>query len=170
VKSKDLSGRNGRYLIASTMIVVGLACAAVLTNSLGNTLATVLIGVGLIMFVAFLFKDLGLNEAGHSAPRVPSLPPEDPPEPDAPSAPPVRRGLETTPGAAPVRSAAESARLVARAAPAADEADLPAPPGPVPDAPVVSDDPDAAVVSDDRDGPEAPDGPVRAADASDRPA
>jgi hypothetical protein len=75
VNRRDSSGRNSRYFIASTLIVVGLACAATLTNSLGNDLATVLIALGLIIFIAFLFKDLGLNIDGRSAPRVPDLPP-----------------------------------------------------------------------------------------------
>jgi hypothetical protein len=110
VNRRDSSGRNSRYFIASTLIVVGLACAATLTNSLGNDLATVLIALGLIMFVAFLFKDLGLNIDGRSAPRVPDLPPL----PDEPAHEQVAP-LTTAQGAheqpAPVDAAAAARRL-----------------------------------------------------------
>jgi hypothetical protein len=115
VNFKDGSGRNGRYFIASTLIVIGLACAALLTNSVGNDLATVLIGVGLIMFVAFLFQDLGLSASTRSAPRVPPLPPEPAsPEPVAaePEASAPRAARAPGPAAPVPRSAAESARLL----------------------------------------------------------
>ena len=115
VKPKDASGRNGRYFIASTMIVVGLACAALLTDSVGNTLATVLIAGGLILFVAFLFKDLGITTTGRSTPRVPPLPPLPGEEHDS------ARAASAAPDPAPVappaadapRTAAESARRLA---------------------------------------------------------
>lgn len=114
------------------MIVVGLACAATLTNSLGNDLATVLIALGLIMFVAFLFQDLGINTDGRSAPRVPDLPPL----PDEPAHEQVAP-LTTEQGAheqpAPVDAAAAARRRQRERrddpepAPAQDPAPAPAP-------------------------------------------
>lgn len=49
-----------RYGAACVAVVAGGLCAAALTNAVGNTLATVLIGGGLLAIVIFLLRDMGL--------------------------------------------------------------------------------------------------------------
>lgn len=56
--------RRVRYGCAAAAIVAGLACAAVLTGSVGNTVATALIAVGLIALLASLSRDLGMGVEG----------------------------------------------------------------------------------------------------------
>ena len=62
-----------RYGAACVAVVAGGICAAALTNAVGNTLATVLIGGGLLAIVIFLLRDMGLLAAT--------------PEPEPPPAP-----------------------------------------------------------------------------------
>ena len=49
-----------RYGVPGVAVLAGGVCAAALTNAVGNTLATVLIGGGLLAIVIFLFRDMGL--------------------------------------------------------------------------------------------------------------
>ena len=49
-----------RYGVPCVAVLAGGVCAAALTNAVGNTLATVLIGGGLLAIVIFLFRDMGL--------------------------------------------------------------------------------------------------------------
>jgi hypothetical protein len=60
-----------RYLSAGGAVVVGGLIAAALTDSLGNTLATVLIGGGLLAFVIFLLRDMGLLDMSDKPPSQP---------------------------------------------------------------------------------------------------
>jgi hypothetical protein len=59
-----------RYGAACVAVVAGGLCAAALTNAVGNTLATVLIGGGLLAIVIFLLRDMGLV-ATSSEPQPP---------------------------------------------------------------------------------------------------
>ena len=59
-----------RYGVACIAVVAGGLCAAALTNTVGNTLATVLIGGGLLAIVIFLLRDMGLV-ASTSEPKPP---------------------------------------------------------------------------------------------------
>jgi hypothetical protein len=65
-----------RYAVACVAVVAGVLCAAALTNTVGNTLATVLIGGGLLAIVIFLLRDMGLIDAAAEPkpgpPQVPS--------------------------------------------------------------------------------------------------
>jgi hypothetical protein len=56
----DRDRRLIRYGVACVAVVAGALCAAALTNAVGNTLATVLIGGGLLAIVIFLLRDMGL--------------------------------------------------------------------------------------------------------------
>jgi hypothetical protein len=56
----DRDRRLIRYGVAGVAILVGALFAAALTNSVGNTVATVLIGGGLLAIVIFLLRDMGL--------------------------------------------------------------------------------------------------------------
>lgn len=67
-----------RYGPPVVAVVGGIVCAAALTNSVGNTIATVLIGVGLLTIVIFLMQDMGL--LGAEEPDV-APPAESPPGP-----------------------------------------------------------------------------------------
>jgi hypothetical protein len=59
--------RTIRYGAAVAAVVAGGLCAAALTNSAGNTIATVLIGGGLLAIVIFLMRDMGLLDTGERA-------------------------------------------------------------------------------------------------------
>ena len=63
----DRDRRLIRYGAACVAVVAGAICAAALTNALGNTLATVLIGGGLLAIVIFLLRDMGLIETSAKA-------------------------------------------------------------------------------------------------------
>jgi hypothetical protein len=52
-----------RYGAGCVAVVAGGICAVALTNAVGNTLATVLIGGGLLAIVIFLLRDMGLLAA-----------------------------------------------------------------------------------------------------------
>jgi hypothetical protein len=68
-----------RYGAACVAVVTGGLCAAALTNAVGNTLATVLIGGGLLAIVIFLFRDMGLVASSSKAePQQPSRNGSDP--------------------------------------------------------------------------------------------
>lgn len=69
----DRDRRLIRYGAACVAVVAGGLCAAALTNAVGNTLATVLIGGGLLAIVIFLFRDMGLVAASSEPkPQQPS--------------------------------------------------------------------------------------------------
>jgi hypothetical protein len=61
--------RSIRYGAACVAVVAGGICAAALTDTVGNTLATVLIGGGLLAIVIFLLRDMGLVDAS-SGPKL----------------------------------------------------------------------------------------------------
>jgi hypothetical protein len=63
----DRDRRPIRYGAACVAVVAGALCAAALTDRLGNTLATVLIGGGLLAIVIFLLRDMGLIDTSAKA-------------------------------------------------------------------------------------------------------
>ncbi len=67
--------RRVRYGAPSALIIVGFICAAVSTGTIGGALATVLVGVGLVLLLVFLFRDLGLSVEGKPRRTVPPIPP-----------------------------------------------------------------------------------------------
>ena len=56
-----------RYGTPCVAVVAGAICAAALTNTVGNTVATVLIGGGLLAIVIFLLRDIGLLDTSAKA-------------------------------------------------------------------------------------------------------
>jgi hypothetical protein len=69
----DRDRRLIRYGAACVAVVAGVLCAAALTNSVGNTVATVLIGGGLLAILIFLLRDMGLSDTPAEAePQQPS--------------------------------------------------------------------------------------------------
>jgi hypothetical protein len=63
------------YGLAASLIVLGFICAAASTGTIGGALATVFVALGLLLFLGFLFRDLGLTVDSKPRRRVP-LPPE----------------------------------------------------------------------------------------------
>lgn len=70
--------RRVRYGSAAGLIVLGFACGAISTGTVGGALATLFIAAGMILFLVFLFRDLGLSDRpsrsarGAAPPPVPS--------------------------------------------------------------------------------------------------
>jgi hypothetical protein len=79
------------YALAVGLIVLGFICAAASTGTIGGALATVFVALGLLLFLGFLFRDLGLTVDSKPRRRVP-LPPDparaeaEPPPAQAPPA------------------------------------------------------------------------------------
>lgn len=92
--------RTSRYGAAIALAVVGVACGATISGTLGGTLATALLGVGLVGMVSLVFYEIGLSEDRDRA-RAPAAQPDGPAEPPA-GAP---QGRPTSPQSASTRSA-----------------------------------------------------------------
>jgi hypothetical protein len=75
-----------RYGLAAGLIVLGFACTAASTGTVGGALATVFVGVGMLLFLIFLFRDLGLTVNSQPRRRIPDPPPADAPPDVAPAA------------------------------------------------------------------------------------
>jgi hypothetical protein len=93
-----------RYGAACVAVVAGGLCAAALTNAVGNTLATVLIGGGLLAIVIFLFRDMGLvANSSEVEPQQPSRNGSDPHDRSSP--------VDDGDGAHPARQARRSVNV-----------------------------------------------------------
>ena len=77
--------RKVRYGGAFALIVIGFACGAISTGTIGGALATGFIAVGMLLFLAFLFRDLGLSENSARAARRTGAAPPPAPAPPAPA-------------------------------------------------------------------------------------
>lgn len=76
--------RAPRYGAAIALTVVGVACGATISGTLGGTLATALIGVGLVGVLSLVFYEIGLSEdRDRAARRPPDQAPATPEHPDA---------------------------------------------------------------------------------------
>jgi hypothetical protein len=51
-----------RYGASVALVIVGAACGALISGSLGGTLATVMVGLGLVGIVSLVFYEVGLTE------------------------------------------------------------------------------------------------------------
>jgi hypothetical protein len=51
-----------RYGASVALVIAGAACGALISGSLGGTLATVLVGLGLVGIVSLAFYEVGLTE------------------------------------------------------------------------------------------------------------
>lgn len=89
------SARALRYGAAGVLIVAGVACGALVPGTAGGTVATVLIGLGLVVAVSLVFYEVGLTEDRDRAqrsegPGADSRPPNVPGTPrDAQDSPPA---------------------------------------------------------------------------------
>jgi hypothetical protein len=79
----DSRDRKVRYGAPVATIIVGVLFAAADTHSLGNTVATVLIAVGLIWFIAALGREMGMTERTGRSHAPPSPPPSAPSDRDS---------------------------------------------------------------------------------------
>lgn len=84
--------RSLRYGAAIGLALVGVACGATIPGTLGGTLATALIGVGLVGVLSLVFYEVGLSEdRDRAARRRPAPPPEPPGHPDSRARPAAPR-------------------------------------------------------------------------------
>ena len=74
--------RTRRYGPAIGLVIVGVACGATIPGMLGGTLATALIGIGLVGMVSLVFYEVGLSEDRDRAAR--RLPDDAPAPPEHP--------------------------------------------------------------------------------------
>lgn len=83
--------RTIRYGAAGVLVLAGVVCGALVPGTAGGTLATVLVGIGLVIAVSLVFYDIGLSEdrdrdrAEHAGPPRPK--PERRDEGEGPPAP-----------------------------------------------------------------------------------
>ncbi len=63
-----------RYGAAAVLVIAGVACGALLSGTAGGTLATVLIGIGLVLAVGLVFYEVGLSEDRDRAEHPPGGP------------------------------------------------------------------------------------------------
>jgi hypothetical protein len=54
--------RTLRYGAAITVVLIGVACGALIPGTAGGTAATVLVGIGLVSVVSLIFYEVGLTE------------------------------------------------------------------------------------------------------------
>lgn len=56
------SARALRYAAAIAVVVVGILCGAIIPGTLGGTICTAVVGIGLVAVVSLVFYDVGLTE------------------------------------------------------------------------------------------------------------
>jgi hypothetical protein len=100
--------RSPRYGAALGLTLVGIACGATIPGTLGGTLATALIGLGLVGVVSLVFFEIGLSEDRDRAHSVP--PPDEPPPVELP-APPDHPESRLRPAPQPDRMRGQRRRL-----------------------------------------------------------
>ena len=63
------SARAMRYGIAIAVVVVGILCGAIIPGTLGGTICTAIVGIGLVAVISLVFYDVGLTEDRDRAQR-----------------------------------------------------------------------------------------------------
>ena len=56
------SARAMRYGAAILVVVIGVLCGAIIPGTLGGTICTAIVGIGLVAVISFVFYDVGLTE------------------------------------------------------------------------------------------------------------
>ena len=56
------SARALRYWAAIVVVVIGVICGAAIPGTLGGTICTAIVGLGLIAIVSMVFYDVGLSD------------------------------------------------------------------------------------------------------------
>jgi hypothetical protein len=56
------SARALRYGAAIAVVVAGILCGAIIPGTLGGTICTAVVGIGLVAVVSLVFYDVGLTE------------------------------------------------------------------------------------------------------------
>jgi hypothetical protein len=80
-----------RYGPAIGLAVLGVVCGAAIPGTLGGTLATALIGIGLVGVVSLVFYEVGLSEDRDRTARRPPADAPAPPEHPGPRPLPAPR-------------------------------------------------------------------------------
>ncbi|HEX4010645.1 MAG TPA: hypothetical protein VHX62_11575 [Solirubrobacteraceae bacterium] len=88
------SKRALRYWGAIVVVVIGVICGATIPGTLGGTICTAIVGVGLIAIVSMVFYDVGLTEDRDRERSRRRLDPDDREEPSRNGAPPHRQRPE----------------------------------------------------------------------------
>jgi hypothetical protein len=86
------SARALRYALAIAVVVAGILCGAIIPGTLGGTICTAVVGVGLVAVVSLVFYDVGLTEDRDRARREKRL------ERLGPADPQQRHGQPSHPG------------------------------------------------------------------------
>jgi hypothetical protein len=105
--------RSPRYGAAIGLTLIGVACGATIPGTLGGTLATALIGIGLVGVVSLVFYEVGLSEdreRAHAA-RPPDKAPSDETPPDGAPGPPEHPDSRLRPAPRPDRMRGQRRRL-----------------------------------------------------------
>jgi hypothetical protein len=105
--------RSPRYGAAIGLTLVGVACGATIPGTLGGTLATALIGLGLVGVVSLVFYEIGLSEdrdRAHSA-RPSAKASSDQTPSDEASGPPDHPDSRLRPAPRPDRMRGQRRRL-----------------------------------------------------------
>jgi hypothetical protein len=97
------SRRALRYWAAIVVVVIGVICGATIPGTLGGTICTAIVGVGLIAIVSMVFYDVGLTEDRDRERERRRLDPDDgaPPSSAPPSGAPPSGAPPSTNGAPP---------------------------------------------------------------------
>ena len=56
------SARGLRYAAAIVVVVIGILCGAIIPGTLGGTICTAVVGIGLVAVISLVFYDVGLTE------------------------------------------------------------------------------------------------------------
>lgn len=56
------SDRALRYWSAILVVVIGIICGATIPGTLGGTVCTAIVGIGLVTIISMVFYDVGLSE------------------------------------------------------------------------------------------------------------
>lgn len=105
--------RSPRYGAAIGLTLVGVACGATIPGTLGGTLATALIGLGLVGVVSLVFYEIGLSEDRDRAQSVrpPDQASPDQAPPDEAPTPPGHPDSRLRPAPRPDRMRGQRRRL-----------------------------------------------------------
>jgi hypothetical protein len=110
--------RSPRYGAAIGLTLIGVACGATIPGTLGGTLATALIGLGLVGIVSLVFYEIGLSEDRDRAHSVrppdqasPDQAPPDQASPDQAPPPPGHPDSRLRPAPRPDRMRGQRRRL-----------------------------------------------------------
>lgn len=102
--------RPARYAAAIAVVVVGILCGAAIPGTVGGTVCTALVGLGLVAVISLIFYDVGLSEDRDRDRETRAATRRREEEAAAPPHVSGRRGHETTTRSRPIRRLRDSRR------------------------------------------------------------